>query len=319
MSDENEEATSEPTIREELAGDLIAYFGEPYALDSDPGPVIMHQHAQADGQVLTTVGLNEDVWSNPTPARCAQLAARTLVRMAEDDAFDTEVAVDDETHELRYRTTVKDDPEIWEKYVQPFHPHNLLPCFHYGLSLLWRYRRYLPINGNQPHTDMLIFTTGNWIGGILDAIDRGEIGTGDDERPLHTRFSDIKAGKDDFLYMLHTVIAARVADPTLEEGQEMPSLESDIQAFASHDNSAMARTMWKLCLNPTEEIVRAIAAAGYVPTLCRFLRDVAFQSMSTRSRNYDANDSAWAPANEAYNQVIDAFVDALAALDDVHE
>ena len=100
----------------------------------------------------------------------------------------------------------------------------------------------------------------------------------------------------------------------MEEGQEASSLESDIQAFAEHDRSAMARTMWKLCLNPTEEIVRAIAAAGYVPTLCRFLRDVAFQSMSTRSRNYDANDSAWAPANEAYNQVIDAFVDALAAL-----
>lgn len=319
MVAENEEATSEPTIREELAGDLIAYYGEPYTLESDPGPVIMHQHAQADGQVLTTAGLNENVWSNPTPARCAQLAARTLVRMAEDDAFDTEVAVDDETHELRYRTTVKDDPEIWEKYVQPFHPHNLLPCFHYGLSLLWRYRRYLPINGNQPHTDMLIFTTGNWIGGILDAIDRGEIGTGDDERPLHTRFSDIKAGKDDFLYTLHAVITACVADPTMEEGQEASSLESDIQAFAEHDRSAMARTMWKLCLNPTEEIVRAIAAAGYVPTLCRFLRDVAFQSMSTRSRNYDANDSAWAPANEAYNQVIDAFVDALAALDDVHE
>lgn len=122
MSDENEEATSEPTIREELAGDLVAYFGEPYTLESDPGPVIMRQQAQANDQVLTTVGLNEDVWSNPTPARCAQLAARTLVRMAEDDAFDTEVAVDGETHELRYRTTVKDDPEIWEKYVQPFHP-----------------------------------------------------------------------------------------------------------------------------------------------------------------------------------------------------
>ena len=110
MSDENEEATSEPTIREELAGDLVAYFGEPYTLESDPGPVIMRQQAQANDQVLTTVGLNEDVWSNPTPARCAQLAARTLVRMAEDDAFDTEVAVDGETHELRYRTTVKDDP-----------------------------------------------------------------------------------------------------------------------------------------------------------------------------------------------------------------
>lgn len=319
MSDENEEATSEATIREELAGDLVAYFGEPYTLESDPGPVIMFQQAQANDQVLTTVSLRENVWSNPTPARCAQLAARTLVSMEEDDAFDSEVAVDDETHELHYRIAVKDDPEIWKKYVQPFHPHNLLPCFHFGLSLLWRYRHYLPINGNQPHTDMLIFTTCHWIGGILDAIDRGEIETGDDERPLHTRFSDIKAGKDDFLDMLHTVIAACVADPTLEEGQEMPSLESDIQAFAAHDNSAMARTMWKLCLNPTEEIVQAIASAGYGPVLRRFLLYPAFQIMSSRSRNYDAADPEWTHVNEVNNQVLDAFVDALAALDDAHE
>lgn len=119
--------------------------------------------------------------------------------------------------------------------------------------------------------------------------------------------------------MLHTVIAACLADPTMEEGQEMPSLESDIQAFASHDNSAMARTMWKLCLNPTEEIVRAIASTGYGPVLRRFLRDPAFQIMSSRSRNYDANDPEWSQANEVNNQVLDAFVDALAALDDVHE
>ena len=316
MTADPQEDSSETTVREELAADLLAYFGEPYALESDPGPVLARQVRQEDGKILATVGLNERLWSHPTPARCAQLAALTLVHMSEDDAFASAVDLDDETHQIQYRLAVKNDQEIWDKYVQPFHPHNLLPLLHHGLLVLWRHRHYLPVKGDQEYTDLLIVTMGKWLGDILDAIDRGEIGTGDDKRPLRTRFSDVNEGKDDFPFMLHSVITACMADPMMEEGQELPPLESDIQALESRDRSAVARTLWKLCTNPSEDLLSAIADAGHVPMLRYYLRDAASQTMHVRAKHYDATVPEWVEVNETHNQVIDAFVDALAALDE---
>lgn len=302
---ESEEDSQTMTIREELDADLKFYFGAPYYLESDKGPIIAKQMTRPDGKTVFTAGLNESIWSHPTPGRCAQLAARTVVRMFEDGIFEEQV-VPTEDHEFRLNLTIKDDPKVWDKYIQPFLPHNLFPLMYYGLTTLRRYRLYLELEFNTNYTDFVLLTVSDWLEGLLNAIDNGQIHSSDDDRPLLTRFSAISEGDYGFADILSSLILEPYRDESL---LEVPSLESDIDSVQLKDESAVARIVWRLC-NPEDDVIAAVSQAGYVQLFDTNLTNAAFALLRTRSENYDNLESE----NENFNQAIAAIVDGIEAL-----